>query len=236
VVGVLRRFPTLSGAGGFVVADESMLAAALDGQLPGQGRPDELWINSPRAGTLRAALDQGRLSQLNSAFRSDLEQAIRDAPAARGLTGTLIAAAAVCGLLGLIGLLLVGQGPLRERRLVEDLAAQGVGPAGLRRELRTRLVLTGLLGVVPGIAVALLLETLAVTAVGSGTGEPAVPPLIAVTPVVGLVAWAIGAGLLVAVAAWAAAWRLLPRAVQYRPAPTAPPSHGDEALREGWAR
>ncbi len=39
VVGVLSRFPTLDpDSAGFVIADEATLAAALDAQLPGQGR------------------------------------------------------------------------------------------------------------------------------------------------------------------------------------------------------
>jgi hypothetical protein len=58
VVGVLSRFPTLdSDAAGFVIANEATLAAALDAQLPGQGRPDELWISTgiPRGCAPRSA-------------------------------------------------------------------------------------------------------------------------------------------------------------------------------------
>src|ERR1700751_4028182 len=54
VAGVLSRFPTLpSGSAGFIVADQATLAAALDAQLPGQGRAAELWIRTgdlPRLG------------------------------------------------------------------------------------------------------------------------------------------------------------------------------------------
>ena len=59
VVGVLRRFPTIaSGDAGFIVADEATLAAALDASLPGQGRADELSIDTARPGALRAALNR----------------------------------------------------------------------------------------------------------------------------------------------------------------------------------
>ena len=52
------RFPTVPpGSAGFVVADEQTLAGALDAQLPGQGRADELWISSHDLAPLRAALD-----------------------------------------------------------------------------------------------------------------------------------------------------------------------------------
>src|SRR5690348_11187073 len=79
VVGVLSRFPTLdSDAAGFVIADEATLAAALDAQLPGQGRPDELWISTGHPARLRAALGRGTLTQLDSSFRSDLDQQLRD--------------------------------------------------------------------------------------------------------------------------------------------------------------
>jgi hypothetical protein len=237
VVGVLRRFPTLSGASGFVVADESVLASALDAQLPGQGRPDELWIRTPRAAALRAALRAAPLAQLRAAFRSDLEQAIRAAPAARATARTLAAAAAVCGLLALVGLVLVAQGPFRDRRAGEDLREQGLGPAGLRAELRTRLTLAGLLGVLPGIAIALLLERITVAAVGSAsTGQPAVPPLVSVLPVAQLAAWGLGAGVLVVLTASGSARWLLSDAVTRRSRATAQAGRSEEALREGWAR
>ena len=56
VAGVVTRFPTVAaGSAGLVVADQAQLASALDAQLPGQGRADELWIETRRPGRLRAA-------------------------------------------------------------------------------------------------------------------------------------------------------------------------------------
>ena len=86
LVGVLSRFPALpSGPAGFVIADEPTLAAALDAQLPGQGRADELWIGTGHLASLRAALGSVALAQLDSSFRADIDHQLRDAPvAARG--------------------------------------------------------------------------------------------------------------------------------------------------------
>ena len=81
IVGVLRRFPTIAtGGAGFIVADEATLAAALDASLPGQGRPDELWIDTPRPGALRAALNRPPLRMLDATFRADVEHGLRVGP------------------------------------------------------------------------------------------------------------------------------------------------------------
>ena len=117
VVGVLGRFPTLEGdSAGFVIADEATLAAALDAQLPGQGRPDELWISTGHLARLRAALDSGTLAQLDSSFRVDLDHQLRDAPVARGVLGTLIAATVLSVVLAVVGLLTALLGGARDER------------------------------------------------------------------------------------------------------------------------
>ena len=90
VVGVLSRFPTLDpGSGGFVIADEATLAGALDAQLPGQGRPDELWISTghlaPGArGTRQRAARPARLlvphrPRSSAARRAGGARGVRDA-------------------------------------------------------------------------------------------------------------------------------------------------------------
>ena len=151
VAGVLSRVPTLpADSAGFVVADEATLAAALDAQLPGQGRADELWIGTAHPAALRAALGSGALAQLDSSFRADIDRQLQDAPVARGVLGTLIAATALSVLLAVVGLLAALLGGVRDERVESDLTEQGVGPRGLRAELRVRLVLASLLGVVAG--------------------------------------------------------------------------------------
>jgi hypothetical protein len=194
VVGVLSRFPTIdSDSGGFVIADEATLAGALDAQLPGQGRPDELWISTGHLARLRAALDSGTLAQLDSSFRVDLDHQLRDAPVARGVFGTLIAATALSVVLAVVGLLTALLGGARDRRAEADLSEQGVGPRGLGTELRVRLALASALGVIAGLGIAVLLTRLAVDSVrAAGTVADPSPPVVTVVPWVELAAWGVG--------------------------------------------
>ena len=199
VVGVLSRFPTLAGQAGFVVADESTLAAALDAQQPGQGRPDELWISTAHPAQLRAALGSGALAQLDSSFRGDIDQQLRDAPVARGVLGTLVAATVLSAVLAVLGLLTALLGGARDARAVADLAEQGVGPRGLRAELRVRFALASVLGVIAGLGLAVLLTRLAVASVrAAGTVADPSPPVVTVVPWAELAAW--GAGTLAVLA------------------------------------
>ena len=206
VVGVLQRFPTLpAGSAGFVVADEATLAAALDAQLPGQGRPDELWIGTGHLAGLRAGLGSGVLAQLDSTFRADIEHQLRDAPVARGVLGTLIAATALSVALAVIGLLAALFGGVRDERVESDLAEQGVGPRGLRAELRVRLVLASLLGVVAGVGIAVLLTRLAVASVrAAGDVADPRPPVLTVVPWAALAAWSAGTFAVLGLAGWLA--------------------------------
>jgi hypothetical protein len=189
VVGVLSRFPTLDpDSGGFVIADEATLAGALDAQLPGQGRPDELWISTGHLARVRAALDSGPLAQLDSSFRIDLDHQLRDAPVARGVFGTLSAAAALSVVLAVIGLLTALLSGARDERAEADLTEQGVGPRGLRAELRVRLALASALGVIAGLGIAVLLTRLAVASVrAAGTVADPRPPVVTVVPWAALV-------------------------------------------------
>jgi hypothetical protein len=199
VVGVLSRFPTLAGQAGFVVADEATLAAALDAQLPGQGRPDELWISTAHPAQLRAALGSGALAQLGSSFRGDIDQQLRDAPVARGVLGTLVAATALSALLAVLGLLTALLGGAADARASVDLSEQGVGPQGLRAELRVRFALASVLGVIAGLGLAVLLTRLAVASVrAAGTVADPSPPVVTVVPWAELAAW--GAGTLAVLA------------------------------------
>jgi len=206
VVWVLSRFPALpSDAAGFVVADEATLAAALDAQLPGQGRADELWIGTGHLDRLRAALGSGALAQLDSSFRADLDQQLQDAPVARGVLGTLIAATALSLILAVVGLLAALFGAARDERVESDLEEQGVGPRGLRAELRVRLALASVLGVVVGLGIAVLLTRLAVASVrGAGDVADPRPPVVTVVPWAALAAWGAGTFAMLAFAGWLA--------------------------------
>jgi len=211
VVGVLSRFPTLpSDSAGFVIADEATLAAALDAQLPGQGRPDELWISTGHPAQLRAALGSGTLAQLDSSFRGDLDQQLRDAPVARGVFGTLIAATALSVVLAVVGLLTALLGGARDKRAESDLTEQGVGPRGLRAELRLRLALASVLGVIAGLGIAVLLTRLAVASVrAAGTVADPRPPVVTIVPWRELAAWGVGTFAVLALAGWLATRALI---------------------------
>jgi hypothetical protein len=203
VVGVLSRFPALaSDPAGFVIADEPTLAAALDAQLPGQGRADELWIGTGHLTGLRAALGSGALAQLDSSFRVDIEHQLRDAPVARGVLGTLIAATALSVLLAVVGLLAALLGG-RDERVESDLEEQGVSPRGLRAELRVRFALASLLGVIVGLGIAVLLTRLAVASVrGAGAVADPRPPVVTVVPWAALAAWSVGTFAVLTLAGW----------------------------------
>src|SRR5215831_2377315 len=211
VAGVASRFPALpSDAAGFIVADEATLAAALDAQLPGQGRADELWISTGHPARLRAALDRGTLTQLDSSFRTDIDHRLRDAPVARGVLGTLIAASALSVALAVLGLLAALLGGARDERVESDLEEQGAGPRWLRAELRARLALASALGVVVGLATAVLLTRLAVASVrAAGAAANPRPPLLTVVPWPALAAWGAGAFAVLALAGWLATRALI---------------------------
>jgi hypothetical protein len=222
VVGVLDRFPTVDpGSGGFVIADEATLAAALDAQLPGQGRPDELWISTGHLAGVRAALDSGPLAQLDSSFRIDLDTQLRDAPVARGVFGTLIAATALSVALAVVGLLTALLGGARDERAEADLTEQGVGPRGLRAELRVRLALASLLGVIAGLGIAVLLTRLAVASVrAAGTVADPRPPVVTVVPWAALVTGAAGTFAVLVLAGVLATRALIGREQLARPSRT----------------
>ena len=211
VAGVLNRFPTLPpDSAGFLIADQTTLAAALDAQLPGQGRADELWISTGDLARLRAALGSGALAQLESTFRADIDHQLQDAPVARGVLGTLIAATALSVLLAVIGLLTTLLGGTRDERVESDLEEQGVGPRGLRAELRVRLALVSVLGVIVGLGIAALLTRLAVASVrAAGTVTNPRPPVVTVVPWAALAAWGAGTFAVLALAGWIATRALI---------------------------
>ncbi len=205
VVGRPGRFPTVP-AGGFLVADEAALAARLDADAPGQGRPDELWLETDDLARTRVALAAPSLASLTFAYRADLERALRADPVFRGVAGTLAVAAAAAVGLAALGLLVAGSD--RDRRLEEDLAAQGLGPRALRRDARVRLAATAGLGLAGGLAVGLALGRLAVAAV---RGAPAVTSLtvapVAVVPWAGVGLFAAATAATLGAAGWAATRR-----------------------------
>jgi hypothetical protein len=101
--------------------------------------------------------------------------------------------------LAVVGLLTALLGGCRDERAEADLSEQGVGPRGLRAELRVRLALTSAPGVVVGLGIAVLLTRLAVASVRAvGAVADPRPAVVTVVPWAALAAWGAGvSGLLV---------------------------------------
>jgi hypothetical protein len=161
---------------------------------------------------LRAALGSGALAQLDPSFRADIDHQLRDAPVARGVLGTLIAATALSVLLAVVGLLTTLLGGARDERVESDLEEQGVGPRGLRAEVRVRLALVSVLGVIAGLGITALLTRLAVASVrAAGTVANPRPPVVTVVPWAALAAWGAGTFAVLALAGWMATRALIGR-------------------------
>lgn len=178
IVGVATRFPDADQQGeGFVVADESRLATALDARLPGTGTPGELWLSGPPQA--EHALRRPPFAALDLASRRGIERSLAGDPLARGLELTLGVAALAALALAAIGLWLALVSELRdERGELFDLEAQGVSPDTLRSQFRLRTAILVALGALGGALLGLLLSRLVVTLVRvSAAAERAQPPL-----------------------------------------------------------
>jgi hypothetical protein len=178
IVGVATRFPDADQEGeGFVIADESRLATALDARLPGTGTPGELWLSGPPQA--ERALHRPPFAALDVASRRGIERSLAGDPLARGLELTLGVAALAALALAAIGLWLALVSELRdERGELFDLEAQGVSPDTLRTQFRLRTAILVALGALGGALLGLLLSRLVVTLVRvSAAAGAAQPPL-----------------------------------------------------------
>ncbi len=185
VAAVADRFPTVD-SGGYVVADEPALAAALNAQQPGTGTPGELWLephDPARTAELDAALARPPFDVLVRSSRSGIEDGLRADPLSHGVLVTLGGAAALALALALAGLLLAVASDLRDERAeLYDLEAQGVEPSTLRRELRLRAAILGGAGLLCGLVVGIVLSRSVVdlVLVSANAGAPQ-PPLVEAT-------------------------------------------------------
>jgi len=205
VVATARRVPTI--AGDAVLADESTIATALDAQAPGRGATNEIWLEAAHsAGGLEAALGEPPFDALQVLTHRAVLADLRSEPLARGTLITLAGAALAALGLALVGLLLGVVSDLRdERGELFDLEAQGAAPKTLRHHLRVRSALVAGFGLVGGLATGAILAALIVSLVtltaSAGSAEP--PLLLGFDwPVLllGLLAYAAIAGLLVGAA------------------------------------
>ena len=184
VAAVARRFPGTESADtrDFIVADRDTLDTALNASAPGAGFPTELWLDvtPSRRAAVEAKLRRPPFTVLSVSSQSGLEHRLRSDPVARAALVMLEAAAVTAIVLALLGLVL---GAVSERRdeaaELFDLEAQGVPPAGLRRQLRLRALVVGAAGVVGGILTGVVLSLLVVEFVElTANATSPSPPLV----------------------------------------------------------
>jgi hypothetical protein len=207
VAAVARRFPSLYG--GFVVADETALATALNTASPGSAVTNELWLGGMTpTGITRLGRSVGHppLEAVRATFQSRVEAGLRRDPLARAVLWTLAGLAAVGFALALAGLAVAVSADLRdERGELFDLEAQGARPSALRRHVRLRSGGVLALGVLGGAALAAVLSVLVVDVVlVTANGRLPEPPLLLDIDwrlvLAGLAAYLVCAGGLVSVA------------------------------------
>jgi hypothetical protein len=185
IVGVAERFPTVTGDGPFVVADESRFSTMLDADAPGTGTPGELWLTVPHSAEASAAagLASPPLSGLAQESRRELVDGAVHDPLARAVEYTLGAAALVALVLAFLGFALALLGELRdERGAFFDLEAQGASPETLRGHLRIRAFVLAGFGVLGGCLLGLILSRLVVSFVQATARSSAPEPPLVFSP------------------------------------------------------
>src|SRR5919198_2925056 len=217
VAGTGERFPSTDGD--FLVADESALRTLLNTSAPGSAVVREVWLDgaSGRAGReLAAAVGKPPLTGVHATFQSRVEAGLRDDPLARAVLRTLAATALVAFALALGGLVLALAEDVRdERGELEDLEAQGAGPARLRGHLRLRSTAIVGVGILGGAVLGAVLSILVVAAVlvTANGGVPEPPLLLSVDWTLlgaGLLAYLACALVLVSLVTWNAFRREAP--------------------------
>jgi len=175
VAAIIDRFPGTDGDA--VIGDIDSLETAVNTQVPGAGRTNEIWLDVPsgRAAAAEAELNRPPFGGVEAVSRASLLDEARHDPLGHGTLLALVAAAVVALLLAAVGLALTVLSDLRDDRGdLYDLEAQGAQPSLLRRIVRVRALVVGLAGVTAG-AIAGALLALLVTRVVSVTARAAAP-------------------------------------------------------------
>ena len=175
VAAVVDRFPGTKGE--VVIGDVGALGIAVNAQVPGAGRTNEVWLSVPPPNAAQAAATLGRapFSGVEVVSRQSLEAEARNDPLGHGTLLALATAALVALVLAALGLALTVLSDLRDDRGdLFDLESQGVGPAQLRRVVRVRALLVGIAGIVAGSVAGAVLALL-VTRVVAVTARAAAP-------------------------------------------------------------
>jgi hypothetical protein len=193
IVAHTRYFPSVDGD--VVVADLPTWLAAVNSAEPGVATPSEIWASKPPVRTL----------PLQITSQSAELSLLRGDPIARGAIALLLVVALVALGLAVAGLILTVLGDRSgERSSLTDLSVQGATPAQLRRHLRLRATVVGVLGIGGGLGAGAIVGTLVVAVVTVTAGaQQALPPLARIFdwPLIGVAlgivaaASALGAGL-----------------------------------------
>ncbi len=209
IVGTATRFPTVvDPSPRFIVVPLDPFLVALAAEVPGSGRPSEMWIDAPtpeRIAEVRAALGRAPFRFAEMTDRAELVAARAGDPLSEAITATLVVAALAGLILAVGGMLLGAVTDLRDDRgELADLEAQGVSPSSLRWHAVARTAWLAVGGALSGLVVGLVLTTFATSALAlTAEGSAPIPPLVVVIPVVlvggvvvgvtvlvlGLVAW-----------------------------------------------
>ena len=149
---IVERFPGTSGEA--VVGPLSVLATAIDADAPGGGRISEVWLDPPpgQRAAVEAALGRAPFRALETVTRAGVEADARRDPLGHGTLLALLAAAVVALLLGVVGLVLAVRADLRDDAgELAELEAQGASPSVLRRVVRLRASIVGVVGLAGGL-------------------------------------------------------------------------------------
>jgi hypothetical protein len=201
-----KRFPSAHGQ--FVVVDRTALATELNAVAPGSAVVNEAWLeglSSHGAQQLASAVGRPPLLGVQATFQSAVEARLRDDPLARAVLRTLAALGIIGFVLALAGLALALAADLRdELGELSDLEAQGARPSTLRKHVRLRSSGVLALGVLGGVALALVLSVLVaeIVRVTANGGLPE-PPLVLTVDVrlllIGLTAYLVCAAGLISI-------------------------------------
>jgi hypothetical protein len=180
VVAVGRRFPSVTGS--FAVADEALLATALNADDPGAAVPDELWLRArhpDQAAALDAAVAGPPYDSLSRSSHAGVLESMRSDPLSRGIRLVLEAAALLALVLSVVGLVLSVAAAVRDDRVaLFDLEAQGVPPATLRGQLRVRAAIVTAVGLLAALIIGIVLSVATVGLVQlTASATVPVPPL-----------------------------------------------------------
>ncbi|HEX6699981.1 MAG TPA: FtsX-like permease family protein [Gaiellaceae bacterium] len=180
IAGVASRMPTVPASSGpFVLADGAWLGTAIDADAPGEGTPNQVWLSARDEPAAAAALRRRPFAGLVVTSRAAIERQLAGDPLARATGRALDASALVALALAVLGFWVGVLSEVRDERSdFSDLEAQGVPPARLRAQLRTRAVILVIVGLAGGAALGALLSRLVVSLVRiSATTALPEPPL-----------------------------------------------------------